>query len=103
MSLPPSSSSQKPLFAAHTPPKDSKTWHELKAHLSKVARRARKIAEKFGAGELGYYAGLWHDLGKYNPAFQKYLEQCEAASRLGASEPRDRVPHAIYGAKLAAE
>ena len=93
----------KPKFAAHTPPKYSDQWHELKHHLHKVATRAKEVAEKFGAGELGYYAGLWHDLGKYNPAFQKYLEQCEAASRLGTAEPRDRVPHAIYGAKLAAE
>lgn len=93
----------KPQFAAHTPPKDSEIWHDLKHHLNKVAARAKKIADKFSAGELGYYAGLWHDLGKYNPAFQKYLEQCEAASRSQDTEPRDRVPHAIYGAKLAIE
>ena len=93
----------KPEFAAHTPPKDSQIWHSLSHHLNKVATRAKTIAEKFDAGELGYYAGLWHDLGKYNPAFQKYLEQCDAVSRSQDAEPRDRVPHAIYGAKLAAE
>lgn len=91
-------------FVAHTPPDNKPNqWHPLKAHLSKVASKSRKFAEKFGAGELGQYAGLWHDLGKYNPRFQQYLAQCETASRLGESEPRDRVPHAIYGAKLAAE
>jgi len=89
--------------AAHTPRKDSDVWHGLKDHLDCVAAKARHNAAKFGAGELGYYAGLWHDLGKYNPEFQKYLELCEIASRLGGAEPRDRVPHAIYGAKLAAE
>jgi CRISPR-associated endonuclease/helicase Cas3 len=93
----------KPKFAAHTPSQSSGKWHELKHHLHKVAIRAKDLAEKFEAGELGYYAGLWHDLGKYNPKFQKYLEQCEAASRSQAAEPRDRVPHAIYGAKLATE
>lgn len=77
-------------------------WHGLKEHLTDVAALARKYAGKFGASELGYYAGLWHDLGKYNPKFQNYLEACEVASRSNSSEPRDRVPHAIYGAKLAA-
>ncbi|MBD1998460.1 CRISPR-associated helicase Cas3' [Leptolyngbya sp. FACHB-541] len=93
----------KPKFAAHTPPRDSDTWHGLKQHLQKVATRAKQFAEKLDAGELGYYAGLWHDLGKYNFNFQKYLEQCKAASQSEDAEPRDRVPHAIYGAKLAAE
>jgi len=61
------------------------------------------LADKFRAGEIGYYAGLWHDLGKYNSEFQAYLAQCEAASRSGEAAPRSRVPHAIYGAKLAIE
>jgi CRISPR-associated endonuclease/helicase Cas3 len=93
----------KPEFAAHTPPKDSDRWHGLQKHLSKVAVKAQTYANKFDAGILGYYAGLWHDLGKYNPKFQQYLEQCEAASGSENPEPRNRVPHAIYGAKLAAE
>lgn len=91
-------------FAAHTPPQDRPdAWHSLSAHLNKVANLARHLASKFGAGDLGYYAGLWHDLGKYNPAFQRYLEQCHEASISNASVPRSKVPHAIYGAKLAAE
>jgi len=91
-------------FAAHTPSEDQPDqWHPLKQHLCKVAIKSKQFAEKFGAGEIGYYGGLWHDLGKYNPNFQKYLEQCEVAARSGTGEPRDRVPHAIYGAKLAAE
>lgn len=91
-------------FAAHTPRADDlNQWHPLKQHLSKVAARSRTFAKKFGAGEVGYYTGLWHDLGKYNPNFQSYLAKCEVASRSGESEPRDRVPHAIYGAKLAVE
>lgn len=88
--------------AAHTPNKANE-WHPLKAHLSEVACQAQKFAAKFGAGSLGYYVGLWHDLGKYNPAFQRYLQQCAIAAQSGDSGPRDRVNHAIYGAKLAAE
>ena len=94
----------KPVFAAHTPPQKEPTkWHLLKAHLSKVAQRSGQFSAKFGAQELGYYAGLWHDLGKYSRKFQHYLEKCEAAARLGETEPREKVLHAIYGAKLATE
>jgi CRISPR-associated endonuclease/helicase Cas3 len=92
----------KPIFSAHTP-NESQEWHPLNAHLKKVAIRARLLAAKFQAGEVGYYAGLWHDLGKYNSEFQAYLSQCEVASRLGVPAPLSRIPHAIYGAKLAAE
>jgi CRISPR-associated endonuclease/helicase Cas3 len=91
-------------FAAHTPPKQPpQRWHNLKAHLSKVAHLSGAFAAKFSAQKLGFYAGLWHDLGKYNPKFQRYLEQCHKAAISEEAEPREKVPHAIYGAKLAAE
>jgi CRISPR-associated endonuclease/helicase Cas3 len=88
----------KPLYAAHTPSKNTTQWHELKEHLTKVAKLAETSANKLHAGKLGYYAGLWHDLGKYNPDFQEYLKQCAAGNKYSKS-----VPHAIYGAKLAAK
>lgn len=91
----------KPSFAAHTP-NSKDQWHPLNFHLTKVATRAQIFASKFGADEVGYYAGLWHDLGKYNPAFQKYLEDCDLATQMHLSAPQERVPHAKYGAKLAA-
>jgi CRISPR-associated endonuclease/helicase Cas3 len=87
---------------AHTP-NESGIWHDLNAHLTKVANKAEFYATKFGAEELGYYAGLWHDLGKYNPEFQKYLELCDIASKAGKEAPRSKVPHAIQGARLAWE
>ena len=85
------------------PAKGSDEWHYLEDHLSHVAEKAKEYADKFGAGELGYYAGLWHDLGKYNPEFQKYLQLCDAASKAGKDAPRSKVPHAIQGARLAWE
>ena len=89
----------KPEFAAHTPPKDDlDRWHDLKEHLNDVAVRASDLAKKLGAEKLGYYAGLWHDLGKYNPEFQKYLRLCAEGSAHAKS-----VPHAVHGAILAAE
>lgn len=47
--------------------------HDLVEHLKNVARLAGQFAEKFGAHEFGYWAGLWHDLGKFHPDFQSYI------------------------------
>lgn len=82
--------------AAHTP-NPSGQWHSLSEHLSDVATGAGTLAAKFGARELGYYAGLWHDLGKYHPAFQHYLQQCHAGHTASS------VRHAEHGARLAWE
>lgn len=56
-------------------------YHSLAAHLTGVAALAMELAEKFGAGTPGYWAGRWHDLGKYNPEFQQYLFDAEAGKR----------------------
>jgi CRISPR-associated endonuclease/helicase Cas3 len=84
-------------FNAHTPSKGTNDWHELKAHLNKVSKLAEKFADKLHAGKLGKYAGLWHDLGKYNPDFQQYLDECHS----GTNSYTKKVRHAIHGAKLA--
>ncbi|MFN7716711.1 MAG: CRISPR-associated helicase Cas3' [Pseudanabaenaceae cyanobacterium] len=89
--------------AAHTPPQGSDQWHSLREHLSEVAQKTERYANKFDAGVLGYYAGLWHDLGKYNPEFQEYLRLCNIASKAGKAAPRSKVPHAFHGARLAWE
>lgn len=38
-------------------------WHKLEDHLKEVAEMARVFADDFHAGDWGYLAGLWHDLG----------------------------------------
>ena len=65
----------------------------LVEHLRAVARMARDFASPFGGGEVAYYCGLWHDLGKFNPVFQQYL-----------SGDRQRGPdHKAAGTQLACE
>ncbi len=65
-------------------------WQGLVEHLEGVAERASGFADAFGAGEWGDAAGLWHDLGKFAVAFQKYLRG-EAQSPI----------HAFAGARQA--
>lgn len=48
-------------------------WQPLEDHLRSVAELAGSFAEDFGAGAWAYLAGLWHDLGKYQPEFQNRL------------------------------
>ena len=51
------------MYLAHLASAEGK-YHPLVAHLMETANLARTFAEKFGAGDWGYLAGLWHDLGK---------------------------------------
>jgi CRISPR-associated endonuclease/helicase Cas3 len=55
--------------------------HDLVEHLQAVADLASRFAAPFGASELAYYLGLWHDLGKFDPDFQAYLLQAETSNR----------------------
>jgi hypothetical protein len=53
-------------YAAHTPADHQiGVWHELKEHLEAVADITASKTQKLKATKLGYYSGLWHDLGKY--------------------------------------
>lgn len=89
-------------FYAHTPV-DGGPWHDLVSHLERTAELAGNNATKFGAEGLARLAGLWHDIGKFNPEFQRYLRDCETAKREGTTVPAKGTPHAIYGAMLAAD
>jgi CRISPR-associated endonuclease/helicase Cas3 len=73
--------------------------HDLIIHLTEVARLAADFAETLSARELAYYAGLWHDVGKFREAFQQYLRDCEADPQRKARGP----DHKAAGAKLAVE
>jgi CRISPR-associated endonuclease/helicase Cas3 len=68
-------------------PPESGQWQPLAEHLRNVAELAARFAAPFGAAGEARLAGLLHDLGKYQPAFQHYL-----------AHGRPRTPHAIHGA-----
>jgi CRISPR-associated endonuclease/helicase Cas3 len=52
---------------------DQPIEHWLDEHLRDVAKLASGYAAPFGSIDWGHVAGIWHDLGKYNPKFQKYI------------------------------
>jgi CRISPR-associated endonuclease/helicase Cas3 len=66
-------------------------WHTLRDHLEAVAKLASSFAAKWGAGDWGHYAGLWHDLGKFCDDFQKMITA-------DAEAERSRVNHSSAGA-----
>jgi CRISPR-associated endonuclease/helicase Cas3 len=88
-------------FYAHSkdgcPPEN---WQPLEKHLKNVAEMARSFAEFFGAGEWGYLAGLWHDIGKYSDEFQKMLGAEEGSDAHIETKP-GRIDHSTAGAKHA--
>ena len=78
-------------FYAHSAEgKGKEDWQKLKDHLSAAAEMSRDFSARFGAGELGYAAGILHDIGKYSDEFQSKLDGKNI-----------RVDHSTAGAKEA--
>ena len=79
--------------------------HLLDRHLREVARRAADHAASFQGQEWARLAGLWHDLGKYRPGFQRYLRAASGAEAENAHVEggAGRVSHSTAGALLACE
>lgn len=69
--------------------------HRLADHLLSVGDMAARFMKDANPqlAEIGRWAGLLHDLGKYKPEFQDYL--------LGRHERSAETHHAVYGAALA--
>lgn len=72
---------------------------DLLDHLRAVAADTRDYVAPFGGGALGYHLGLWHDIGKFNPAFQDYLRQAEAEPNKKHRGP----DHKAAGVRIAQE
>jgi len=82
--------------------KPSEDWQSLEEHLKNVAEKARTFADAFGAGNWGYLAGLWHDVGKYSPDFQLKIHAANGLHVSGETRT-GRVNHSTAGALLAVE
>ncbi len=82
-------------FAHSHKEKPQSEWHRLDEHLSSTAARAERFAAPFATG-WGRLAGLWHDAGKYQKAFQDYL----AAT---GDHTGPKVDHSSVGALIAWE
>lgn len=91
----------------------SKEWHPLInhrlsfGHLNKVAKLCSEFAQSMFAtddsnaaivGKWGELAGLWHDLGKFAPEWQRYLAT-KADPHLG--ETHGTIDHSTAGARHA--
>ena len=59
------------MFFAHSCPGEQANWDVLEEHLQRTAHRAAEFLPH--APALAYMAGMWHDVGKYQLEFQRYL------------------------------
>lgn len=78
--------------------------HRLDDHLTAVAGRAAAMAAAF-APRWAHLAGLWHDLGKYRPGFQRYIRQqggsdAHIEGRVAGSDKTHSAAGALHALKL---
>lgn len=52
----------------------------LTEHLQNVARLASQFGQSLEIPDLAAFVGLVHDIGKFNPGFQRYLLEAESAT-----------------------
>ncbi len=88
---------------AHVKQNSNGEWkvHPLEEHLREVGRIAGKKAASFGSNDWAQLAGLWHDLGKYRPAFQSYLRRASGYDTEAHIEGKGKVDHSTAGALYA--
>jgi CRISPR-associated endonuclease/helicase Cas3 len=96
---------QRPAPIAHAVRNADGSWrdpHDLAEHLREVARLAAGFAAPFGGSDWAHLAGLWHDLGKYRPRFQRYIRLAsgfEADAHIRGEA--GKAPHSTAGALFA--
>lgn len=73
-------------------------------HLHHVAMSTSSMCEQFSGEQIGWLAGLWHDLGKYHPQWQEYIHYIERGIARGGGAIDDapsKPSHAAAGALYA--
>ncbi len=73
--------------------------HGLVEHLRGVSTLATAFAQPLGASKLACYLGLWHDLGKLDPDFQRYLLACEREPRRRGRGPDHKAAGSILAGR----
>jgi len=76
-------------------------FHDLSEHLRRVGSMAAEFAATFNSASWAHAAGIWHDLGKLQPAFQRYILSANGIDAHIETAP-GKVKHAIVGAIQAA-
>jgi CRISPR-associated endonuclease/helicase Cas3 len=71
--------------------------HSLRDHLLGTAERAAEFAGEFGFRQWSWLAGVWHDLGKYSPAFQNKIRAASALNTEAHLEAKACVDHSTAG------
>lgn len=93
-------------FLAHVKQDVSGKWdvHSLAGHLREVGRLASQLAECFNSADWAKAAGLWHDLGKYRPAFQGYIKTVSGYDpEAHIEQGKGKVDHSTAGAIYATQ
>ncbi len=80
------------MFAAHIKDQDEQS---VQAHCEETAAYAKESGLVIGVGAAMYLAGLLHDLGKYNEAFNEYIHNGERSAK--------KINHSSAGAKYLLE
>ncbi len=97
----------KKVSIAHVKKNQDETWakpHLLKNHLNETANRAGEFASEFNNKDWAEFAGYLHDLGKFHPAWQKYL--CRKSGydlEANLEESNNRPNHSTAGSVLVFE
>ena len=82
---------------AHTKNRRHGRTHDLVEHLTATSELAARFGETFGATEIARRVGLLHDVGKFHPNFQQYLNYRDS----GKNWRHASLDHKMAGSLLA--
>ncbi|WP_245855123.1 CRISPR-associated helicase Cas3' [Micromonospora wenchangensis] len=89
--------SGKGILWAHSPAESSGRWHSLAEHLRGTAGLARRFAAPFGGGEVAYWLGALHDVGKASCSWQDKLSSVASTGGVVG------IDHKSLGTRIAQE
>ena len=93
-------------LVAHVKQNETGEWivQSIMDHLEGTAQRAGEFTGSFGNSDWGRLIGLWHDLGKFLPAWQKHIRTqsgFDTEAHIEIENGQDKVKHSTAGAVLA--